>query len=134
MHWLFGAFYTACDFNGAIRDDLVGVHVALSAGAGLPDAKREVGVEFSRDDFIRRVRDEIAFFSAELAEVRVCKGGSFFQNAESLDHLGRQDVLADVEMNERTGRLCAPVGFVRNRDLAHRVGFKAVRDGVVRSG
>ena len=119
MHWLFGAFYTACDFDGAIRDNLVGVHVALSAGAGLPDAKREVGVEFSRDDFIRRLRDEIAFFSAELAEVCVREGGGLFQNAESLDHLGWQDVLTDVEMNERTGGLRAPVGFVRNGDFTH---------------
>jgi hypothetical protein len=37
-------------------------------------------------------------------------------------------------MNERTRCLRAPVGFVRNGDLAHRVGFKAVRGGVVWSG
>jgi len=134
MHRLFGTFFAACDFDGAIRDNLVGVHVALGAGAGLPDAEREVGVEFSRDDFIRRLRDEVAFFSAELAEVGIRERGGFFQNAERLDHLGREDVLADVEMNERTGGLRAPVGIVRNGDFAHRVGFKAVRGGVVRSG
>src|SRR2546429_5198064 len=36
----------------------VDVHVGLCPAAGLPDAKREVIVEFSGDDFIGGLRDE----------------------------------------------------------------------------
>jgi len=44
----------AGNFDGAVGDDFVDVHVGLRAAAGLPDAKREVLVEFSIDDFHRR--------------------------------------------------------------------------------
>ena len=131
MHWLFGAFYTACDFDGAIRDDLVGVHVALSAGAGLPDAEREVGVEFSCDDFISRLNNQFTFFCGQFSEVGIGQRSSFFQDAERLDHFRRQNVLADVEMNQRTRRLRAPVGFVRNGNFAHRVGFQTMSCGIM---
>ncbi len=134
MHGLFGAFLATCDFDGAIRNDLVGVHVALGSGAGLPDAEREVGVKFSRDDFIRRLCDEIAFFNAEFAEVGIRERGGLFQNAKSFDHLGWEDVLADVEMNERTRGLSPPVNIVRDGNLPHRVGLEAVRGGIVWCG
>src|SRR5260221_1467895 len=42
----------------SVGDDFVDVHVGLRAAAGLPDAKREVLVEFSIDDFIGGAHDE----------------------------------------------------------------------------
>src|SRR6266851_2960290 len=44
--------FAAGDFDGAIGNDFVDVHVGLRATAGLPDAKREVLVKLSGDDFI----------------------------------------------------------------------------------
>src|SRR2546427_4988106 len=52
MNGLFAAHDAAGNFDGAIGDDFVDVHVGLRAAAGLPDAKREVVVEFAFDDFI----------------------------------------------------------------------------------
>ena len=40
--------------DGAVRDDLVDVHVRLRARAGLPDVERELGVELPRDDLVGR--------------------------------------------------------------------------------
>lgn len=39
---LLGAHGTAKDLNGTVRDNLVGVHVGLSARTGLPDNQREM--------------------------------------------------------------------------------------------
>lgn len=39
---LLGAHISAENLNGAVRDNLVGVHVGLSAGTGLPDGEWEV--------------------------------------------------------------------------------------------
>src|SRR2546425_5308367 len=52
MNGLFAAHDSAGNFDGAIGDDFVDVHVGLRAAAGLPDAEREVVVEFAFDDFI----------------------------------------------------------------------------------
>src|SRR5207249_9210398 len=69
-------------FNGAIGDHFVDVHVGLSAAAGLPDAEREVAVEFSGDDFVGGPDDEAALFVRQLAEVLVDERGGLFEDAE----------------------------------------------------
>jgi hypothetical protein len=47
---LLGAHVTAQHLDGAVGDDLVGVHVGLGTGAGLPDDQREVVIELARCD------------------------------------------------------------------------------------
>jgi hypothetical protein len=42
------AALAAEQLGGAVGDHLVGVHVGLGAGAGLPDDEREVVVELAR--------------------------------------------------------------------------------------
>ena len=100
VHRCFGSHLAAGEFDRAVRDDLVGVHVALGSGAGLPDAEGEVGIKFSRDHLIGGADDEVALVGGEFAEVGVGEGTGFFQDAEGFDHLGRQDVFTDVEMDE----------------------------------
>lgn len=51
VDWLLGTHGTTEDLNGAVGDDLVGVHVGLSARAGLPDDEGEVIEELERCDF-----------------------------------------------------------------------------------
>ena len=65
VHWLFRALCTACDFYGAVGDDLVGVHVALRAGSGLPNPERKMRIQFSVNDLVGGLDDEIALFSGE---------------------------------------------------------------------
>jgi hypothetical protein len=47
---LLGAHVAAQHLDGAVGDDLVGVHVGLGAGTGLPDDQREVFVELAGCD------------------------------------------------------------------------------------
>lgn len=47
----FGAHGAAEDFNGAVRDDFIGIHVRLGTGAGLPNHEREVVDELKGGDF-----------------------------------------------------------------------------------
>jgi len=54
---------SAGNFNGAVGDDLVDVHVGLGAAAGLPDAERELIVQLSRDDLVRRLDNQFRFVS-----------------------------------------------------------------------
>ena len=125
---LFAAHLAAGDFDGAIGDDFVDVHVGLRAAAGLPDAQREMLVELSGDDFVGGLRDERGFVGGELAEVLVDERGGFFEDAEGADQLGRHGVLADGEMDERAGGLRAVVAVGGDVDLAHGVGLRAGRD------
>src|SRR5277367_4147426 len=54
---LFCAQRAAGDFDGAVGDDFVDVHVGLRAAAGLPDAEGEVVVELAADDFVGGLGD-----------------------------------------------------------------------------
>lgn len=54
---LLGAHLAAQDLDGAVGDYLVGVHVGLGAGAGLPDDQREVVVEFAGSDLFGGLLD-----------------------------------------------------------------------------
>ncbi len=47
VHWVLASHLAAGNFNGAVGDDLVGVHVGLGAGAGLPDHQREVVIQLA---------------------------------------------------------------------------------------
>src|SRR6266849_6117939 len=129
MDGLLAAHFAAGNFDGAIGDDFVDVHVGLRAAAGLPDAKREVLVEFSVDDFIRGLGNEGGFVGGELAEILIDERGGFFEDAEGANELGGHDILADGEVDERAGGLRAVVAVAWDVDLAHGVGLGASRDG-----
>src|SRR5579859_1864270 len=58
MNGFLAAHRAAGDFDGAVGDHFVDVHVGLRAAAGLPDAQREVLVELSGNDFIGGLDDE----------------------------------------------------------------------------
>ena len=56
------AEFAAEDFDGAVGDDLVGVHVGLGAGAGLPDDEGEMIVEFAGDDVVAGLGNKCGLF------------------------------------------------------------------------
>jgi hypothetical protein len=125
VNGLFAAHFAAGDFDSAIGDHLVDVHVGLGAAAGLVDVQRKVVVKLAGDDFVGRAGDERGFFVRELAQILIYERGGFFEDAEGTDQLGRHGVFADVEVDERAGGLCAVVAVGRDFNLAHRVGFGA---------
>lgn len=66
VDWLLAAHLSSEDLNGAIRDDLVGVHVGLGAGSGLPDNKWEVVDELE-------VRNLLSCLLDSLSDLWVCE-------------------------------------------------------------
>src|SRR5215471_6693697 len=98
MDGLLRTHFAASDFDGAVRDNLIYVHVGLRTAAGLPDAQRELIVTLARDDFVGRFDDEPGFVRGELAQVLVDERRSFFQDAESADQFGWHSVAANVEV------------------------------------
>ena len=125
MDRLLGSDFAAGDFDGAVGDDLVDVHVGLRAAAGLPDAQRELVGEFAGDDFVGGLDDELGLVGGKLAEILIHERGGLFQDGEGADQLGRHGVAADIEVMQRALRLRAPVNVRGNFDCAHAVGFGA---------
>ena len=120
-----GAAFAAERFDGDVGDDLVGVHVGLRAGAGLPDDEREVVVEFAVDDLLGGAADGVGDFGVELAELLVGGGGGVLDDAHGADDRARHALAADLEVLDRALGLCAPIAVGGDLDLAHGVGFDA---------
>jgi hypothetical protein len=59
---LLGAHLASEDLNGTVGDNLVGVHVGLSAGTGLPDDEREVVKELALGDLSGSLLDSLTNF------------------------------------------------------------------------
>ena len=133
LTWSFGwtGFFepqlAARQLDGAVRDDLVGVHVRLRAGAGLPE--RPAG---SR----RRAAPAITSSAARHDQVGLLRGSrpsSPFASAAAFLRMPRARMIgrateavdADREMLERPLRLGAPVEVCRHLDGAHRIGLGA---------
>ena len=57
---LLAAHLSAQNLNGSVGDDLVGVHVGLGAGAGLPDDEGEVVEELAVGDFLGSLLDSLS--------------------------------------------------------------------------
>ena len=124
---LLGALFAAQHLDGAVGDDLVGVHVGLGAGSGLPDHEREVVVELAVDDFLRGGDDGLAEVCIHLAERDVGFGGCPLDDAERADDGLRLLFPANLEVAERALRLRAPVLRGVHLDGAKGIGFSAGR-------
>ena len=59
VNWFFGSKLSSCDFNTAVGDNLVSVHVRLRAASGLPHAEREMVVEFTVNHFVSGLDDKV---------------------------------------------------------------------------
>ncbi len=129
MDRLFRSHLAAGNFDGAVGDDLVHIHVGLGAAAGLPDAQRELIVELAGDHFVGGLHDQLCFVCGKFAEILIHQRAGFLENAEGANQLRRHGVAADVEMQQRALRLRAPVDIRRNFDLSHAVGFNASAGG-----
>ena len=59
---LFVRELAALEHMGAVCDDFIGIHIALSARACLPNDERKLVVQFTCQNLITNLSDEIAFF------------------------------------------------------------------------
>ena len=128
-----GAELAAGKLDGAVGDDLVGVHVGLGARAGLEDHERELGVEVTGDDLIAGLGDELGDVGGQLAELGVGQGGGLLEDPQGLDHgaAPHEGLAADVEVVQAPLGLGPPVAVGVHLDGAHGVGFGAGRDSLV---
>ena len=100
MHRSFGTRLAAQPPDGEVGDDLVGVHVSLGAGAGLPDDQRKVVVK-SAVDYLRRRRDDgRADFFIEQSLGHVDAGGAAFDHRQRPNQWPRHPLAADAEVSE----------------------------------
>src|ERR1700757_1442001 len=129
MDRLLRSKFAARNFNGAVRDDLVDIHVGLRSAAGLPYTERELIVEFSGNDFVRRLCDQICFVSWQFPKVLIYERAGFFENPEGANQFRRHGVAPYVEVQQGSLRLGSPVDIRGDLDLAHAVGFNASLGG-----
>ena len=135
VNWLLGAHCAAQDLNGAVRDDLVSVHVGLGARAGLPNDEGKVVDEFEGGDFFSRLLDGLselgvyessAWSEASVSRWRtqaifhVDRGRGAFEDAKGSHNRWRHAVLwlIDAEIAQRAFCLGTPVPVGGDLDLA----------------
>ena len=125
VHGGLGPQLAAGQFDGAVADDLVGVHVRLGARAGLEDDQRELGVELAGNDLVSSLDDEVCHVARELTELLVGQGGGFLQSAQGTNHVAppHEGVATDLEVVEGTLGLGSPVVVCRHVNGAHAVFF-----------
>ena len=104
------------------------VHIALRAGAGLPDHQRKLIIQFSCQDLIAYFADEFTLDIIEHTQLIVGDGSCFFQISESTDDLLRHpvDVLRNGKIHDAALGLCAVVCISRNLNSSHGVFFGSI--------
>ena len=112
---------------GAVGDDLVEVHVALGARAGLPHDKREMIVELALDHLARGADDGVGAALVEQAELEVGLCGRKLDDAERMHERDRHAVDADAEILARAFGLRPPIAIGGDFDGTETVGLDAGR-------
>ena len=117
----------SCD--GPVGDDLVGVHVGLRPGAGLPDVQREVLVEGAVGDLRGGTHDERPGVGIDAALAHVDLGAGQLEQAHGVHDLAGHALrarVADGEVVQRPLRLGTPVavGAALRRRPSNRVSVR----------
>jgi len=71
VNGVFGANHAAKNFDGLIRDNLIGVHIRLRARPCLPNGEREIIVEFAFCDFGCGLNNRIFGFGVEIVSFEI---------------------------------------------------------------
>ena len=83
MDRLLRSHLPAQHFDGAVGDHLIGIHVRLRAGAGLPHRQREMRVELALDHFLHRLHDGLADLFVEDAQRHIGFGRGALNHAQA---------------------------------------------------
>ena len=126
MDRLLGAHLAAENFNRAVGDHFIGIHVGLRAGPGLPDDKREMLVQLAFNDFLGCGDNRFSQFRLKALQRHISARGGLFDNAERPDNGVRLLFPANLEIAQGTLRLCAPVTVAGNVDRPKRISFRAL--------
>ena len=138
VHRLLAAKLAARQFDRAVGDDLVGIHVRLRTRSGLKHDQREMRVQPAVDHLVRSAHDEFGLHPGQLAKFDISLRGGLLQQAERTDHrsLPTEALDPDGEVFDRALGLRPPVAFGRHFNAAHGVGFRAcgVHDALLLTG
>ena len=93
------AFCSPQQFDGPVRDHLIGVHVGGSAGAALDRVDDKLVVKLSPDDFIAGGDDGGGQVLFQMAVVPVNDGGGLFYLGQADDQLGMHGSSGDGEIH-----------------------------------
>ena len=129
VYGLLTALLAARQFNGAIGDDFVHVHIALGARAGLEHHQREFGIPLASNHFVSGVNNQARQVFREFAQLLVGQSSRFFQDAQRLNHAAAplEAVAANGEVLDRALRLCAPIVVGGNFNRSHGILFNTCR-------
>ena len=116
-----GAERLAQNLVGAVCDNLIGVHVGLCAGAGLPDDKGEMVGEFSGCDLTRGPEDCPAALFIKDTKVDIGERRCLFLQAKGFDDGWRHFFGPYGEIPQTTLCLGAPVAVGGHGNPAHGI-------------
>ena len=125
VYGLLRAHCPAEHLDGAIRDDLIRVHVALRARPGLPDDQGELVIELAIDHLLRRCDDDVRERLIELAKGGIRLRRTLLDDAERMNERQRHSLAADLEVAEAPLCLSAPIVIGWHFDRAECVGLCA---------
>ena len=112
---------TTQQLNGAVRHDLVDIHIALRARAGLPNVEREVVVELSCDHFVGGMHDRLGLPLRQATRSLIDDRGRLLHVAvRVVDRFGHA-VVPDREVLQRPLGLRAPIAVGWHLDRSHAV-------------
>ena len=83
MHRRFRAQLAAQDFNGAVGNHLIGIHIGLGARTGLPHGQGEVIIELSFGHLFGRADDRTADFGLHVIERQIGPRSGKLDNPQS---------------------------------------------------
>ncbi len=113
-------------FIGAAGDHLIGVHVRLSARAGLPDHQRKLAIEIPAGYFGGRLLDHFGELGVEPSNSRIHPCRRLLHEAQSMDDLhGHLLARPEREVTDRPLGLGAPISIGGHLDGAEAVRFAA---------
>ena len=119
------AFRLAEEFERAVREHFVHVHVDGRARAALDRIDGELVEQLAADDFVGRLDERHADAARQAARFHVRKRSGLLHHRDGLDEIGIDRLARDVEIVDGAHRLHAVVDILRHFEFTDEIMFLA---------